>query len=231
MKTRILLFSFLLLVWIFSCGKEDANTELGGDTNIPLTKVDSVSNVYLNYNGTYLGSTTMKVVSNNNGEVTYNAKMDLKTFPNDLKLKALEYLPKVQSYYNVPNLKITPDQQIEFDFKLKITSEGYLDYFTDGKPWVMIKYENGVGAEYKITNNKGQELSRKITEKTGIDDYPFGFLLIKTTKVEHIAPADNPVFSKVTYRANHKFGLVDVEFVLKDKDETKFGIDIRAFFL
>lgn len=107
----------------------------------------------------------MKVVSNNNGEVTYNAKMDLKTFPNDLKLKALEYLPKVQSYYNVPNLKITPDQQIEFDFKLKITSEGYMDYFTDGKPWVMIKYENGVGAEYKITNNKGQELSRKITEK------------------------------------------------------------------
>ena len=126
MKTRILLFSFLLLVWIFSCGKEDANTELGGDTNIPLTKVDSVSNVYLNYNGTYLGSTTMKVVSNNNGEVTYNVKMDLKTFPNDLKLKALEYLPKVQSYYNVPNLKITPDQQIEFDFKLKITSEGYM---------------------------------------------------------------------------------------------------------
>ena len=93
------------------------------------------------------------------------------------------------------------------------------------------RYENGVGAEYKITNNKGQELSRKITEKTGIDDYNFGFLLIKTTKVEHIALADNPVFSKVSYRANHKFGLVDVEFVLKDKDETKFGIDIRAFFL
>jgi hypothetical protein len=229
MKTKWIIFLIPIGLFLFSCGKEDKNTELGGETNIPLTKVDSVSYVYLNYNGTYLGSTEMKVISNINGDVTYKAKMDLNTLPNDLKIKALELLPKIQEYYTLPNLKITPDQKLEFDFKLKITSEGYLDYFTEGKPWVMIKYENGVGAEYKITNNKGQELVRRITEKTGIDEYPFGFLLIKTTLVEHIPPADNPVFNKVTYRANHKFGLVDVEFELKDG--TKAGFDIRAFFL
>lgn len=217
------------LLYLPSCNEEDKNTELGGETNIPLTQVDSASSVYINYNGTYLGSTEMKVISNVKGDVTYNAKVDLNSLPNDLKLKALDLLPKLKDYYDLPNLKITPDQKIEFDFKMKITSEGYLDYFTDGKPWVMIKYENGVGAEYKVTNSKGQTLTRTITEKTGKDEYPFGFLLIKTTKVEHIAPTDHPVFSKVSYRANHKFGLVDVEFELKDG--TKFGLDIRAFFL
>lgn len=229
MKFLYYLLLFTVPFYFASCNEEDKNTELGGDTDIPLTKVDSVSSVYINYNGTYLGSTEMKVVSNVKGDVTYNAKLDLNALPADLKLKALDLLPKLKDYYTIPNLKITPDQKIEFDFKLKITSEGYLDYFTDGKPWVMIKYENGVGAEYKVTNSKGQTLTRTITEKTGIDEYPWGFLLIKTTKVEHIPPADHPVFSKVSYRVNHKFGLVDVEFELKDG--TKFGLDIRAFFL
>lgn len=229
MKCLYYLLLFTVPFYFASCNEEDKNTELGGDTDIPLTKVDSASSVYINYNGTYLGSTEMKVVSNVKGDVTYNAKLDLNALPADLKLKALDLLPKLKDYYTIPNLKITPDQKIEFDFKLKITSEGYLDYFTDGKPWVMIKYENGVGAEYKVTNSKGQTLTRTITEKTGIDEYPWGFLLIKTTKVEHIPLSDNPVFKKVSYRANHKFGLVDVEFELHDG--TKLKLDVRAFFL
>jgi hypothetical protein len=226
-------YAFFLLVTVLlvftSCAKEDKNTELGGDTDIALTKVDSVSGVSIRYNNEYIGFTEMKVISNVKGDVTYKAKMDLHTLSDDLKLKALDLLPKIKDYYDVANLKITPDQKIEFDFKLKITSEGYMDYFTEGKPWVMAKYGDGVGTEYAIKNNKGQVLSRKVTEKTGIDEWPFGFYLIKTSLIEHVPPADNPVFNKISYRVNHKFGLVFIDFELKDG--TKLGINIFAWFV
>ncbi|MBK9151476.1 MAG: hypothetical protein IPM26_10950 [Saprospiraceae bacterium] len=225
-----------LVLWIFaagvfaSCSKDDPNTELSGDTDIALTKVDSVSGVYLTYNNTYISSTDMKVVSNVKGDVTYEVKMDLNTLTPELKAKAIELFPKLRDYHGLgTDLKITPDLKLEFRFKLKITSEGYLDYFTDGKPWVMARYGDGVGTKYTIKNKNGETLTRAITEKTGKDEWPLGFYLIKTSLIEQEAPSDHPVFERISYRVNHRFGLVYVEFLLKDGSKVKFNI--IAFFV
>lgn len=227
MKKCVFFIVILNLFWLTSCQKEDHNTELGGSTDLLLTKVDSVSGVSLTYDNQYIGSTDMKVIANQKGVVTYHGKMDLSGISESMKLKALDLLPKLMDYYKITNLKINENQEIDFTFNLKITSEGYLDYFTEGKPWVMARYEDGVGTEYTITNEKGQQLVRRITEKSGVDEWPLGFYLIKTSLVEHVPPADNPVFNKVSYRLNHRFGLVYVEFELKDG--SKLGIDIYAF--
>ncbi|MBK7524519.1 MAG: hypothetical protein IPI53_10305 [Saprospiraceae bacterium] len=77
----------------------------------------------------------------------------------------------------------------------------------------MIKYENGVGAEYKITNNKGQSVQKNNLEKTGIDDYNFGFLLIKTTKVEHPLPLTIPGLFQSFIQSQSINSHSDVEFV------------------
>ncbi|MFZ1705441.1 MAG: hypothetical protein WAT79_13925 [Saprospiraceae bacterium] len=228
MKTFLPVLLLISMFTAVSCTKEDANTELGGNTDILLTKVDSVSGVYVTYEGSNIGSTEMKVVSNIKGEVTYTVTMDLNSIPNDLKIKALDLIPKLSQYYKLGPLTVMPDNKVKMDFTLKITSEGYLDYFTDGKPWTMIKYEDGVGTQYSILNNKGQTVTKTITEKTGIDEWPFAFFNIKTTLVEHVTPSDHPVFNKISYRMNHRFGLVYIELELKDG--AKVGIDIIAFF-
>ena len=146
------------------------------------------------------------------------------------KIKAATVLTQLKDFYELdPAVEITPDQKLKFNFDLKITSEGYLDYFVEGKPWVMVKYDDGVGTTYSIKTSKGETLTRTITEKTGVDEWPLGFFLIKTTKVEQEAPADDPVIDRVIYRVNHRFGLVYLEYILKDG--TTLKLDIFAIFV
>lgn len=121
------------------------------------------------------------------------------------------------------------NNELTFEFKLKVTSEGYLDYFMEGKPWVIGRYADGVGTKYSIKNSKGETLTREVTEKTGKDEWPLGFFLIKTSKIEQQAPADDPVIDKVIYRINHKFGLVYVEYQLKDG--TSLKLNVWAWFI
>lgn len=224
-KVQLVLFSFLLL-FLFSCSKDDSSGDtLDGDTNIALTAVDSTSSVYLYYGNENVSNSYIKVKSRNAGVVSYDAVFDISTLSDASKLKIIDYYAKAKSYYTIdPSMTITPDQKLKFNFKVKITSDGYLDYFTDGKPWVMVKYDDGVGTEYSVTNNKGEKLTRTITEKTGKDDWPFVFFKIKTTKVVQMAASDDPLLERIEYRVNHKFGLVHLEYFLKDGTNLKVNI-------
>jgi len=235
MRTRRTLFLLLFAVLaVAACRKEDKNTELGGSTNIPLTQVDSVSAIGLEYNGQSLGTySSLKVKKNSNGIVTYEGVFDISTLTPELKAKAASIAQQLIEYdgYDLDTSKIhfTPDGLVKFEFDLKITSEGYLDYFTEGKPWVMVRYDDGVGTEYSVTKDNGEKLTRRITEKSGQDTYPFGFYLIKTILVEQYAASDDPVVEKVTYRVNHRFGLVWVRYDLKDG--TTFELNIFALYV
>jgi hypothetical protein len=230
MSTRsTLLIVLVSLLAVTACRKEDKNTELGGSTNIPLTQVDSVSGVGLKYNGQALNtSSSLKVKRNSNGIVTYEGVFDLSTLSPELKLKAAELAQQLLEYdgyaLDSSKVQITPEGLVKFEFDLKVTSEGYLDYFTEGKPWVMVRYDDGVGTEYGITKANGEKLTRRITEKTGVDEWPFAFWLIKTQLVEQYAASDDPVLEKVSYRVNHRFGLVWVRYDLKDGTNLELGI-------
>ncbi len=233
MKTKwVFYLGFLLLAVFLTCSKDDNDpNSLGGDTNIALTAVNSETSVFGSYQGLNVSGGKITVKSNDKGLVTYEAVVDLNQFPDSLKLKALTIMGQVFAYYNFSDTSysITPDNKLKFQFQLKITSEGYMDFFTEGKPWVIGKYGDGVGTKYTVTNDNGEELVREVTEKTGNDDWPFGFYLIKTSKIEHVAPADNPAFEKVTYRINHRFGLVYVEYLLRDG--TVLRLNVYASFV
>ncbi len=222
--------SFAVLVALVSCKKDEANTGLGGQTNIPLNAVDSVSGVYVALDGNNAASTEIKIKSNDNGDVTYVGTVDLTTITPEMQTKAMEILNQHGDYYHASDyVTLTPDLKLNFEFKVKITSEGYQDYFADGKPWIMVKYDDPVGTTYSVVNNKGETLTRTITEKTGQDDWPFGFFLIKTQKVEQQVASDDPLVHHIVYRVNHKFGLVYLEYEFKDG--TNLAIEVIPWFL
>lgn len=225
---KVAAMAVLLTFW--ACKKDEPDTGLGGQTNIALTAVDSVSGVYVNVDGVNSLSTEIKIKSNDNGDVTYVGTVDLLTLSPDLQVKALQILNEHGDYYHASQyVTLTQDFKLNFEFKVKITSDGYQDYFTDGLPWVMVKYADEAGATYTVVNKNGEKLTRTITEKTGQDDWPFGFLLIKTSKVEQQVPSDDPLLDHIVYRANHKFGLVYLEYVFKDG--TNLAINVIPWFL
>ena len=196
-----------MILFMPACKKNDPNA-LTGDTNIPLTQKDSVTNVYFTVNGSSLPGTTIKVVSNNNGMVTYGTTVDLSTYPDSIKVALATMVPQLISYYNPQNVTFNiSGTTLNIQFTIKVTSEGMQNYFVDGQPWT-VRYADGVGTNYTVKRSNGQVLTATVTEKTGVDDWPYGFYYIKTSKVEYNAPAGDPVLSKVTFRVNHKFGLV-----------------------
>lgn len=231
MFENFLKISLLLgLIAFISCKKDETKDGLGGDTNIALTAVDSVSGVYVELDGNNALSTEIKIKSNDDGDVTYTGTVDLLTLSPDLQTKALEILNEHGDYYDASEyVNLTQDFKLNFEFKVKITSEGYQDYFADGKPWIMVKYDDPVGTTYKVVKDNGEELVRTITEKTGQDDWPFGFFLIKTVKVEQQVASDDPLVDYIEYRVNHKFGLVYLKYVFKDG--TDLTIDVVPWFL
>jgi hypothetical protein len=230
MKSLWKIAALTVLVVFVSCKKEEAKDGLGGDTNIALTAVDSVSGVYVELDGNNALSTEIKVKSNDDGDVVYSGTVDLLTLSPEMQTKALEILNEHGDYYDASKyVTLTPDFKLNFEFKLRITSEGYLDYFEEGKPWMMVKYDDPVGTTYNVVKDNGEELVRIITEKTGQDDWPFGFFLIKTVKVEQEVASDDPLVSHIEYRVNHKFGLVYLKYEFKDG--TELAIDVIPWFL
>ncbi len=230
---KLAMFSLLLAVvlTVNSCKKNNDPSVLGGDTNIPLTQKDSVTSLYFTVNGgTSLPGATIKVISNDNGMVTYGATVDLNAYPDSVVSALTTMVPELISYYNPKDLtwSLSPSGIITVQFKLKVTSEGMQNYFVDGKPWT-VKYADPQGTTYNVTRDNGDTLTATVTEKTGLDDWPYSFWSIKTSKVEYVAPATDPVLSKVTFRVNHKFGLVYLK--AEGKDGRVLELDLFAWFL
>lgn len=64
-----------LVLFTDSCKKNDTPNgpnDLGGETNIPLTQVGSVTSAYIKINGVNMPNGEMSVTSNNNGIVQYH---------------------------------------------------------------------------------------------------------------------------------------------------------------
>jgi hypothetical protein len=200
---------------IFSCKKDDLG-KLGGETDLELTKVGRESSVYVETNGGEVPEMFMTVVSNDNGNVTYKVVVDFTGNPDSAAI-----VPLIPA-----NLK-DAQNRANFEVKLRITSEGIQDYINDAsKPFTLVKYDSNVGDSYSFTTSDGVKITRTVTEKTGVDDFPFGMMYIKTTKVEQTTfnPVMGALVSKITYRANHKFGLVYMEASMKNGKTMKIYI-------
>lgn len=201
-KTSIVLAGCILT----ACDAGGAANELGGETEIPLTAVGNQYNAFVTIDGADSGAdfNMVKIVKSDAGVVTVKLVVDL---------------ARVDPLYKafIPADRLDAAGNLDTELMFKATSEGMQDYFYSGgdvsRPFTIVKHDWGVGESWTFTTNDGQTVTRSVTQKTGLDDWPLGFILIKATEVTETNSAV-PGVSKVRFRTNHRFGLVYVEYEL-----------------
>jgi hypothetical protein len=210
-KLSAIILSISMLMLCFSCDKltkKDDPTVLGGDQS-PMSEVGvTVSSSSVEIAGVSNFSAT--VSSLEGGISTYNAHA-----------KVTNSLLK-NMVANFPGVTIDGDNVSIADFQIKQTTEG-IQCLTGPGAGILVKYSSSVGDTYPI-GSTGEV--RTVVSKTSVDDYPYGFYLIKTIQVE-----SNPNnlkstagISKITYVANHKFGLVGVKVSMDDGTDVTFPV-------
>jgi hypothetical protein len=205
-----------LIFGLVSCDlltpKEEGPNELGGDTDLTLSKPGNEYSAYVSFNGTPMDlKDSIYIKKNDDGIVTMHISIATAGLP----YKAL-----------IPSQFTDSQGNIDTDVNFKVTSEGMQDFlYSDqdlSKPFTIVKYADGVGTKYEFTSKNGKKVTREITEKNGLDEWPLVFWKIKTQKIEETP--DIPGVAQVIYRANHKFGLVYIEFILNDGTSVKIDL-------
>jgi hypothetical protein len=97
--------------------------------------------------------------------------------------------------------------------KYRFTSEGIESVYDEGN-LIMVRYSDNVGAKYTLKKGNNT-ITREVTSKSTTDDYFWGGLMIKTIEVEETG-RNIPGITKLKFVANHKFGLVGIEFFFED---------------
>jgi hypothetical protein len=209
-KLNVFLLSTTLVVLCMSCAKDDPNVLSGdqspmGDVGIV---VESSSAEIAGVSNCYATVTAVK-----GGVSSYNGSATVKS----------EILRNLVA--NIPGITIDGDKITATNMEFKSTKEGF-ECKTGPGAGVMVKYDSKVGDTYRI-GSTGEV--RTVVSKTGVDDYPYGFYLIKVIKVE-----ESPKYlksagvTKITYIANHKYGLVGVEVTFDDQTTAEFPIYTSA---
>ncbi|MGV8111882.1 MAG: hypothetical protein AB2L17_03155 [Lentimicrobium sp.] len=209
-KLFVILLGISVSVFCFSCekilDKEDAN-ELKGDQS-PMGEVGVIVSS---------GSAEIAGVSNFSAVVT-ELKDGVSTYTASAKVTNTFIKNMVSGF---PGVTINGDDVTITNLKMQQTTEG-IKCLTGPGAGVLVKYDSKVGDTYPV-GNTGKE--RKVVSKTGEDDYPYGFFLIKTIQVE-TTPIDmkSGGIQKITYIANHKFGMVGVKVDFDDETSVTFPV-------
>jgi hypothetical protein len=201
MKTKLLIPLILTLI-IFSNCKKDDNSALGGSQS-PMGEIGETLDAF---NITGITNASAEVVSLQGGISTLSASA---TITDAAILDILE---------SVPEFEVNGNSVSVSDIAFKITTEG-IESKLPAYPGIIVKYDSKVGDTY----NGGSGIKREVTYKSSDDDYPYGFMYIKVMKVEE-SPTPFPGVDKIVYIANHKFGMVGVEFTLDDNTTYKFTL-------
>lgn len=234
---KLYYFSMLLIIFAISCNENALGpNEIGGETNLDLSKVGNNIGVDLRLGGQYNGALagikdSVFVTKNDGGIVTVHGKL----IADEKAVKAIDTLfgtqgltestkhTYVDAYLAKFGCKIdTSDHNnmtLQFDAKYKITSEGMQDFtYSNGdvsKPFTMFKYSSVVGDKYEFKTTDGKTITRTVIQKDAVETYTMGFMTVKTIRVEQEMP-DDPVIKKVTFIGNHKYGFVGIVHELKN---------------
>lgn len=209
-KLFVILLGISVGVFCLSCekilDKEDAN-ELKGDQS-PMGEVGVIVSS---------GSAEIAGVSDFSAVVT-ELKEGVSTYTASAKVTNTFIKNMVSGF---PGVTINGDDVTITNLKMQQTTEG-IKCLTGPGAGVLVKYDSKVGDTYPV-GNTGKE--RKVVSKTGEDDYPYGFFLIKTIQVE-TTPIDmkSGGIQKITYIANHKFGMVGVRVDFDDETSVTFPV-------
>lgn len=210
----LIIFSALILFVATSCDlfedgifNSSSSTKLGGSADIPINTVgNTFTTIGLKVGNNWVSNVnpTMEIIKSENGVNTIKINADLASNPALSKLNSL-----------IPTELKDSQGKLNFELKVKITDEGWLDYTNaDKEPVVLVKYDDKVGDKYSVTTSSGSKIVREITRKSTTDDYAYGFMDIKVIQVEQ--ETSFPGLSKYVMYFNHKFGLVGLEVVAED---------------
>ncbi len=184
-----------------------SSTTIGGNTDLTMNAVGNEFYGSVKIGDNYFETNeSIKVTKSEDGILTLSIQADL---PSSSPLTQL-----------IPASMKDANGKLNTEMKFKNTSEGILDYTNkDGSPFVIVKYDSKVGDKYILKKEDGTTITRTVVGKSTVDEYPYGFYNIKVMTVEQDSRI--PGVKKILYRANHKFGLVEIEIVMEDGTSTR----------
>lgn len=188
---------------VFTACKKDKADTLGGMQS-PMGEVgETISSSW----GTVAGVSSIEaeVVSLENGVSSFSGTA---VVTNNTIKNILQNHP--QTTVNGDNVTIT-------DIEFRITSEG-IESINGLEPGVIVKYDSNVGDTYTINGGK----TRTVTAKSTDNDYYWGGMDIKVMQIEE--NTNKLGVKKTVYWANHRFGLVGIEFTFDDNSTAKFPV-------
>lgn len=211
MKNLLIILSLLLTVLISSCDLIKSKDDISGDQS-PMGE-----------EGVTVSSSSMEIAGASNFQaVVTNLKDGISTY----SASATVTNPVLKNLVsNFPGVEVNGDVVSISDMKIQQTKEG-IKSVSGNNAGVLVKYDSKVGDTYPI---EGSSAVRKVVSKTGEDDYPYGFFLIKTIQVEQTTTGlKSGGIEKFTYIANHKFGLVGVKVDFDDGTSVTYPIYTSA---
>ncbi len=214
MKKLIPFFVIIMaLVVLQACKKDEAedNNALGGDPS----PMGAVGTVVTSTEVPELGISNLRseVVTLADGVSSYNG-YGIVTNANIKNILS-----------NLPGVTIIGDSVVVKDFKYRLTSEG-VESLVPISPGIIVRYSAVVGDTYDV-GSTGRK--RTVVSRSTDDDYFYGFFLIKVIKIEEPTPGLKSMgVNKITYWANHRFGMVGVQFNFTDGDSLKMPVYTSA---
>ena len=118
---------------------------------------------------------------------------------------------------NFPGTDINGNNVTISGLKFKQTDQG-IEAVNGLAQGIIVDYDAKVGDEYKTSDGT----VRKVISRSTDDDYMYGFFLIKAIEVE-----ENPNkygVKTIRYWANHRFGLVGIQFTFDDNTTAGFPV-------
>jgi hypothetical protein len=239
------ILGFLILP---ACGLVDSDSDnpnvIGGETDLEMTNVGQKWDAYPNFSDVFPGKSynfkdSVVVKSRSGGVVSMDVNLqfdrqlllDLDTLagtsvlPLDARLAILDGLAK--RFGATIDTSQPGIVRIHAEPKFKVTSEGIQEFVSSkgniSKPFTIVKYGMNVGDSWSFTDDDGVRTTRTVSYKSTDDDYPVYFWRIKVLKTESVTQND-PVFDKITFVTNHKYGPVGALVRLKNGKEIPIGI-------
>ena len=199
MKTKLLLTALILAPFFVSCDKYDT---IRG-TQSPIGEV-----------GVTVSSSSMPVagVSNINAEVV-SLEGGVSVFSGTAVISNSN-IKNILS--NFPEVDVEGNNVTVSDIEFKLTDKG-IESVSGLATGTIVEYDAKVGDEYKTSDGK-----RTVVSKSSEDDYMYGFFMIKVIEVEE--NLNNFGVKQIRYWANHRFGLVGIEFTFDDNSTANFPV-------
>lgn len=200
MKIKFLAFAVITAMFFAACKDEaDEIDKISGNTDLPTNKVGYTYNLKGTFSGAAVGTDFKATVIENTGNVV---EINLVGKIND----------KLAS--NFPSSHVGENGNVNLSGKFINSTDGVAYINSKGEQNVLVKYNSEVGDKWSYTSYDGKKITHEVKSVSKDNDYYWGGMYIKVIKAEHTLPY--PGFSKATYYANHKFGLVGVDFTLED---------------